>query len=193
MGPSASSALAAAASTSSALATSAGRISERPPSASTSLAALSRPSRPLAMSPIAAPRLANARTVARPTPEEAPVTTTTSPGDMPFTLSRTSLGGLPPESGDANGRGASVGDDAGTGVAGKGPLDVLRAGYQSLAASAFQVPHAGLDLRRHASRGEVRTLLKPFPGLGQGDPVDPFLVRLPPVDGDLLHRGGDDE
>jgi hypothetical protein len=77
-GPKAFSTDAAAASTSSASATSAGAISDFPPKASTSSAAAFSPSSPRATSPMDAPRLANARTTARPTPAEAPVTTTTS-------------------------------------------------------------------------------------------------------------------
>src|SRR5947209_5499001 len=78
MGPKLSSTLVAAASTCSGSATSVGRTSALPPSSSTSRRAPSNPSRPRASRPMWAPRLAKARTMARPTPAEAPVTTTTS-------------------------------------------------------------------------------------------------------------------
>ena len=78
IGPNAASTSLAAASTESASATSSGRVSALPPSASTSLAVASSPSLPRAISPMLAPSRAKARTAARPTPAEAPVTTTTS-------------------------------------------------------------------------------------------------------------------
>src|SRR5205807_2222552 len=78
-GPSASSISTAAFSTASASATSAATACARCPRSSSSCrAALSR-SRPRAISPIDAPSRPNARTVARPTPADAPVTTTTEP------------------------------------------------------------------------------------------------------------------
>jgi hypothetical protein len=49
-----------------------------PPAFSISLRAPSKPSRPRATNPIFAPRWAKARAVARPTPADAPVITTTS-------------------------------------------------------------------------------------------------------------------
>src|SRR5581483_11465771 len=74
MGPSSASILAAASSSASASATSVGIASARPPDFSTSSAAASSRSRPRAIRPTAAPRCAKAR----PTPADAPVTTTTS-------------------------------------------------------------------------------------------------------------------
>src|SRR5581483_1099448 len=56
-----------------------GRTNALPPAASTSRRAPSRPSSPRAINPIEAPRRANSRAVARPTPADAPVMTTTSP------------------------------------------------------------------------------------------------------------------
>lgn len=84
MGPNVASTAAAAASTASASATSQGRTSPSPPAASTSRFAPSSPSRPRARSPIRAFfRFARAWTIARPTPADAPVTTTTGPRLMP--------------------------------------------------------------------------------------------------------------
>ena len=76
-GPNSPSTAAAAASTASGSATSVGTTRARPPSASTSRRAPSRPSRPRASRPTLAPCLANARAAARPTPAEAPVIATT--------------------------------------------------------------------------------------------------------------------
>src|SRR4051812_3059752 len=78
IGPSASSTDRAAASTAAASETSVGSTSARPPAFSTSRRAASRPSRSRAISAIAARSRAKRRTIARPTPEVAPVTTTTS-------------------------------------------------------------------------------------------------------------------
>ena len=58
----------------------------------TSAAAASRPSEPRAIKPTEHPRFANARTVARPTPALAPVTTTTLCAE-PFFMSASSLDG----------------------------------------------------------------------------------------------------
>src|SRR5690348_10074406 len=77
IGPSSRSARSAAASTADASATSVCRTRARPPSPSTSRLAPSRPSMPRAISPTSAPLRAKARTIARPSPAEAPVTTTT--------------------------------------------------------------------------------------------------------------------
>src|SRR5437868_8523539 len=78
IGPKVDSTRSAAASTCAGSATSTGSTTARPPVASTSRFASSRPSVPLATSPIHAPCFANSRTVARPTPADAPVMTTTS-------------------------------------------------------------------------------------------------------------------
>src|SRR5581483_4599006 len=77
IGPSASSTALAAGSTWSQIATSVGRDRARPPSLSTSRRAPSSPARPRASRATASPRRANSRATARPTPEVAPVTTTT--------------------------------------------------------------------------------------------------------------------
>src|SRR6266542_1677692 len=79
IGPSSASTRAAAASTRSKEATSTGIGSPSPPAASTSFAAASSPSRPRASNPTRAPLVPNAIAVARPTPADAPVTTTTFP------------------------------------------------------------------------------------------------------------------
>src|SRR5437773_3506951 len=55
-----------------------GKTSALPPSSSTSFSAPFNPSRPRAIKPIRAPCCANLRAVARPTPADAPVITTTS-------------------------------------------------------------------------------------------------------------------
>src|SRR2546429_1680301 len=78
IGPNSSSTRAAASSTFSALATSTANTSALPPSCSTSLRVASSPAGPRAIKPRSAPRRAKARTVARPTPADAPVITTTS-------------------------------------------------------------------------------------------------------------------
>src|SRR3954447_24919237 len=78
IGPNASSTAAAADRTASQSARSAGRTSALPPACSTSRLASSSASRLRAISPIRAPSFANRRTVARPIPDVAPVTTTTS-------------------------------------------------------------------------------------------------------------------
>src|SRR5262245_24749347 len=83
IGPNSRSTASAAASTASGSAMSVGRTRALPPASSTSRRAPSNPSRPRANSPILAPRFANARTVARPTPADAPVITTTS-GSLGF-------------------------------------------------------------------------------------------------------------
>src|SRR5215217_7633152 len=85
MGPRSSSVLSAAASTASASETSVRTTSALPPAGSTSVLAPSSPSRPRARRPTRAPRLAKATAVARPTPAEAPVITTSS--GVPFCLS----------------------------------------------------------------------------------------------------------
>src|ERR687890_549398 len=77
MGPHRSSTAAAASSTASASDTSSGSTSASPPARRTSSAATSSASSFRAMRPSLAPRAANARTTARPTPDDAPVTTTT--------------------------------------------------------------------------------------------------------------------
>jgi hypothetical protein len=77
IGPSVASTRAAAASTCAASPTSVGMTTARPPAASTSRRAPSSPAWPRASSPTEAPRRANAIAVARPTPAEAPVMTTT--------------------------------------------------------------------------------------------------------------------
>src|SRR4051812_1992673 len=82
IGPSSSSTCAAAASTASASATSTPIASPRRPAASTSLAAASRPSYPRARMATSSPFSAKARTVARPTPADPPVTTTTRPSGI---------------------------------------------------------------------------------------------------------------
>src|SRR4051812_45145813 len=79
IGPSSASMRSAARSTASASATSAGATQARRPAARTSWAAAWSRSSPRAMSPTSAPRCASSRTVARPTPAEAPVTATTFP------------------------------------------------------------------------------------------------------------------
>src|SRR5207249_8262861 len=76
--PNSASIRAAAASTLSAPATSTGMTSAFPPSFSTSLRAPSNPSMPRAIKPMRAPSFANLCAVARPTPADAPVITTTS-------------------------------------------------------------------------------------------------------------------
>src|SRR5688500_13201397 len=86
-GPKASSVRAAAASTASASDTSSGSTSAWPPRSSTSRAVTPRRSRPRAIRPRRAPRAASSRTVARPMPAEAPVTTTT--GEDPNSPTRT--------------------------------------------------------------------------------------------------------
>src|SRR3954447_24366704 len=78
IGPKASSTAAAAESTASQSAMSAGITSARPPASSISFFAFSSGSRPRAIRPICAPSCANRRAIARPMPEVAPVTTTTS-------------------------------------------------------------------------------------------------------------------
>src|SRR4051794_31537290 len=78
IGPNARSTSAAACSTAFSSATSSGRTMASPPSCSISRLAPSSPSSPRAISPTFAPRFPNARAVARPTPAEAPVMTTTS-------------------------------------------------------------------------------------------------------------------
>src|SRR5436305_2493886 len=78
IGPSSASTRAAAASTASLSATSVGSTRARPPRASTSWRAFSKASRLRATRPMWAPCSAKARTVARPTPAEAPVITTIS-------------------------------------------------------------------------------------------------------------------
>src|SRR6185437_4165270 len=83
IGPRRSSIIDAALSTSAACATSATHMSPLPPSASTSLQVACSASGSRAISPTCAPRRANARAVARPTPALAPVTTTTSTSRAP--------------------------------------------------------------------------------------------------------------
>ena len=83
IGPNARSTSAAACSIAFSSATSSGRTIASPPSSSISRFAASSPSLPRAISPTFAPRFPNARAVARPTPAEAPVMTTTSGGCMP--------------------------------------------------------------------------------------------------------------
>src|SRR3954470_3600299 len=78
IGPNASSTATAADLTASQSARSAGRTSALPPACSTSRFASSSASRLRAIRPIWAPSCANRRTIARPIPDEAPVTTTTS-------------------------------------------------------------------------------------------------------------------
>src|SRR3954469_15265346 len=78
MGPNCSSTFAAAASTASASATSVGNTSAEPPAASISRFAPSSPSTPRANNPTLAPLLPKCRAMARPSPADAPVTTTTS-------------------------------------------------------------------------------------------------------------------
>src|SRR3954468_12877487 len=78
IGPKASSTATAADRTASQSARSAGSTSALPPACSTSRLASSSASRLRAISPIRAPSFANRRTIARPIPEVAPVTTTTS-------------------------------------------------------------------------------------------------------------------
>src|SRR3954464_9255620 len=78
VGPNFCSTVAAACSTASGSDTSSGSTSASPPNDSISRFAASSPSRPRAMSATRAPRRPNARAVARPTPAEAPVMTTTS-------------------------------------------------------------------------------------------------------------------
>src|SRR5918999_1157581 len=97
IGPNLSSTAAADASTWSASATSVGRTRAWPPAASTSRRVPSSPSCPRASNPMCAPCRANAWAVARPTPAEAPVMTTTLgvwaglPVDLPTKLMKTSL------------------------------------------------------------------------------------------------------
>src|SRR4051794_34003998 len=78
IGPNASSTATAADRTASQSARSTGSTSACPPACSTSRFASSSASRLRAISPIRAPSCANRRTIARPIPELAPVTTTTS-------------------------------------------------------------------------------------------------------------------
>src|SRR3954453_5720207 len=78
IGPNASSTATAAERTASQSAKSVGRTSALPPACSTSRFASSSASRLRAIRPIWAPSCANRRTIARPIPDEAPVTTTTS-------------------------------------------------------------------------------------------------------------------
>src|SRR5437588_3997217 len=82
IGPNARSTSAAACSIAFSSATSSGKTMASPPSSSISRFAPSSPSLPRAISPTFAPRLPNARAVARPTPADAPVMTTTSGGCM---------------------------------------------------------------------------------------------------------------
>src|SRR5215211_6475075 len=95
IGPSSASAAAAAASTCSGSATSAGSASARAPSPSTSRRAPSSPSRPRAIRPRFAPRSANSRAVARPTPAEAPVMTTVTAWRRASSFRRLHVIGLP--------------------------------------------------------------------------------------------------
>src|SRR5579859_6730222 len=88
IGPSSSSTCWAAASICAASATSTLSASALPPAASTSRRAPSRPSLPRAIRPTHAPCFANSLTVARPTPADAPVITTTSL--LPTSLLRSS-------------------------------------------------------------------------------------------------------
>ena len=76
-GPKRSSICPAASSTASASATSSGSTSASPPSSSTSVAVARSRSSPRAINPMRAPSRAKRRTVARPTPAEAPVTAIT--------------------------------------------------------------------------------------------------------------------
>lgn len=82
MGPNAFSVSIAACSTWSESATSAGTTTARPPAISTSRRGCSSRSRSRASRPICAPRRANARAVARPTPADPPVISTTSAGRL---------------------------------------------------------------------------------------------------------------
>src|SRR5438093_5149659 len=77
MAPSSDSSRRPASSTAAKSAMSSGRASARRPAARTSSAAASNPPHPRASRPTSYPRSAKARTVARPTPADAPVTTTT--------------------------------------------------------------------------------------------------------------------
>src|SRR5687767_15207300 len=75
---------AAADSTSAALLTSAGRMKPSPPARSTSARVARRPSSPRAIKPMRKPRRAKATALARPTPEVAPVRTTTGRSGKPL-------------------------------------------------------------------------------------------------------------
>src|SRR5437763_4935888 len=85
IGPRVRSISTAAASTASASATSSGTAWARRPASTTSRSALRRPSSPRASRPTWAPAAVNARAVARPTPAEAPETTTTASSSFALT------------------------------------------------------------------------------------------------------------
>src|SRR4051794_24819006 len=120
IGPNSSSTRAAAASTASWSATSVGSTRARPPRASTSWRAFSRASRLRAIRPMWAPCSAKARTVARPTPAEAPVTTTIS-GFLPLLMMIPPLSSCLERPGGGSGQQGTAGQPDGR-PAGAGPF-----------------------------------------------------------------------
>jgi len=78
------------------------------------------------------------------------------------------------------------------GLAGDGVLQVGQAGDNRPPAAGLEKPDDPLNLRRHTARAEV-----PFRAIAlrlvDGHAVERALVRLPEIQADLLHVGGDDE
>src|SRR5215212_1056256 len=74
----------------------------------------------------------------------------------------------------------------------KGARDVLRVGDYRAFAAALEEADRGGDFRSHAALSEVSLGLV-APGIFQCQPVEPLLVGLAEVQGDLLDRGRDQE
>ena len=71
--------------------------------------------------------------------------------------------------------------------------DIGRVGDDGVLAAPFQELDDGLNLGSHAALGKVRAFGQVGFGLGQRHPVEPTLLRLAEVNGDLLDGRADDE
>ena len=73
----------------------------------------------------------------------------------------------------------------------EGATDIFRIGDEGFLATVLKIPDGRLDLRSHGAFGEMLTFFKISLGLGDGHGIEPFLLGLPKVDGNLFNRRGD--